>query len=125
MPEFSKELEDFIKQEETAVDRDIHKSDNIQKTDLMNSLYLMLNDKNLEGKTILNNRQVVAISMMNWGGQVYGIDFLKEFVAKFSRYRISGDNGIGRQQLIDIAKAIQLQKEKEHENLMQALSLNR
>jgi hypothetical protein len=92
-----------------------------KKTDLITSLEMLVDDKFLEGKTVLNNRQVTGITMMNWAAQVYDIPFLREFVDKWSRYRISGDNGRGRDEIIKIAQAIQTQQNLEHEHLKELM----
>lgn len=76
-------------------------------SDLIKSLNILVNEKFLEGKTILDNRQVTAISLMYMYGQIYDIPFLKDFVETWTRYRISGDDGRGRKEIIEIAKAIQ------------------
>ena len=81
----------------------------------------MLDDSNIKGKTILDNRQVTAITLMNMYGQTYDIPFLINFVEEWCRYRISGDGGRGREDLIAIAQAIQNSKEKEHNNLLELL----
>lgn len=93
-----------------------------QDTDLIKSLEMLISDKFIEGKTVLNNRQVTAISMMNWAGQVYDIPFLREFVATWVKYRISGDSGRGRDDIIKIAQAIQLNKEVQDKQLQDILS---
>lgn len=92
-----------------------------KKTDLVTSLEMLANDQFIEGKSIFNNEQVLGITMMNWAGQVYDIPFLRNFVNTFPKYRISGDNGRGRKEIIEIAKAIQQQNAEEHERLKQLL----
>lgn len=100
----------------TAIEKDIAITGDRTPSDLILSLNMLLDDKNIKGKTILDNRQVTAITLMNWGGQVYDIPFLNEFVHNWCRYRISGDGGKGRQDLISIAQAIQLERNREFEN---------
>jgi hypothetical protein len=97
----------------TAIEKDIVISGDKSPSDLILSLNMLLDEKNIKGKTILDNRQVTAITLMNWAGQVYDIPFLNEFVHNWCRYRISGDGGKGRQDLISIAQAIQLEKNKD------------
>lgn len=99
----------------TSIEKDIIVSGGKSASDLILSLNMLLDDKNIKGKTILDNRQVTAITLMNWAGQVYDIPFLNEFVHNWCRYRISGDGGKGRQDLISIAQAIQLEKSRERE----------
>jgi hypothetical protein len=99
----------------TSIEKDIIVSSGKSASDLILSLNMLLDDKNIKGKTILDNRQVTAITLMNWAGQVYDIPFLNEFVHNWCRYRISGDGGKGRQDLISIAQAIQLEKSRERE----------
>ena len=77
-----------------------------QDSDLITSLKMLFDEQNIEAKTILTNRQVLALTLMNWAGQVYSIDFLNNFVRNYIKYRISGDKGRGRRDLIEIAKAI-------------------
>lgn len=109
------EVVDSLK-DNTSIERDIAVTGDRQPSDLILSLNMLLDDKNIKGKTILDNRQVTAITLMNWGGQVYDIPFLNEFVHNWCRYRISGDGGKGRQDLIAIAQAIQLERNKDMEN---------
>lgn len=115
------EVVDSLRKDETSIERDIAVTGDRQPSDLILSLNMLLDDKNIKGKTILDNRQVTAITLMNWGGQVYDIPFLNEFVNNWCRYRISGDGGKGRQDLIAIAQAIQLQQNKEMENYREML----
>jgi hypothetical protein len=106
--------------EKSAIDKLVTNSGS-KKSDLLSSLEMLVNESFLEGKTIFNNVQVTAITMMNWGGQVYRIPFLTKFVNSWVRYRISGDNGRGRDDIIKIAQAIQQQQDKEHERFKELL----
>lgn len=106
--------------ESSIIDQLIKKEDK-QKTDLINSLEMLINDKFIEGKTILDNKQVTAITLMNWAGQVYDIPFLRSFVGTWVKYRISGDNGRGRGEIIQIAQAIQLKEQQDIEKMREML----
>lgn len=82
---------------------------------------LLHSPKDIESNTILTNKQVNALSLMNWAGQVYDIEFFKHYVSLFPKYRISGDNGIGRKQTIQIAEAIRKEKMEENNRLFEIL----
>ena len=90
-------------------------------SDLINAIDKLQSQENMEGNTILSNAQVLALSLMNWASQVYDIQFFKHFVSLFPKYRISGDDGRGRKEIIEIAKAIQQEKAQEHERMMEML----
>jgi len=111
----------------TGIERDIDTQENIQFTqqnkssDLLDALKTLHSPTNLESNTILTNRQVVKLTVMNWASQVYDIQFFKHFVSLFPKYRISGDDGRGRKEIIEIANAIRQEKLQEHERMMEAL----
>lgn len=107
--------------QKTSVTKDIQITNEKLPSDLIQSLTMLLDDKNIKGKTILNNRQVTAITLMNWAGQVYDIPFLQEFVYNWCRYRISGDNGKGRSDVIAIAQAIRLERKQERDSALELL----
>ena len=110
----------------SAIERDIQqKGEQINtqsnSSDLIKTLEILSNPNNVEGNTILTNRQVIALSVINWGSQVYDIKFFKSFVKLFPRYRISGDDGRGRKELIQIAEAIQRDKQMQESRFMEML----
>jgi hypothetical protein len=109
----------------TAIDDDIKEEMNIisdrNPSDLMKAFESLSNPNNMESNTILSNKQVIACSTINYLAQVYDIEFFKQFIKVFPRYRISGDDGRGRKELIQIAEAIQRDKENEHNRLMEVL----
>jgi hypothetical protein len=110
----------------SAIERDIQqKGEQIvtqgSSSDLIKTLEILSNPLNVEGNTILTNRQVIALSVINWGSQVYDIKFFKSFVKLFPRYRISGDDGRGRKELIQIAEAIQRDKAQQENRFMEML----
>jgi hypothetical protein len=110
----------------TAVENDIEEKDidiitHDNSSDLIKAMEILSSNKNIESNTILSNKQVNALALMNWAAQVYDIDFFKHYAALFPRYRISGDDGRGRTELIKIAQAIREQKEDEHGRLMELL----
>jgi hypothetical protein len=120
-------IEDKHKKETiSAIERDIQqKGEQIvtqgNSSDLIKTLEILSNPLNVEGNTILTNRQVIALSVINWGSQVYDIKFFKSFVKLFPRYRISGDDGRGRKELIQIAEAIQRDKQLQNNQFMEML----
>lgn len=118
-----KNVENTIIRDTSYIDGLIHESSKKTETDLITSLKMLINNENLEGKTILDNRQVTAITLMNWAGQVYDIPFLNDFVDRWVRYRISGDKGRGRDDIIRIAEAIQRNRDVEHDKLKEIMGL--
>jgi hypothetical protein len=110
----------------SAIEKDIQqKGEQIitqsNSSDLIKTLEILSNPLNVEGNTILTNRQVIALSVINWGSQVYDIKFFKSFVKLFPRYRISGDDGRGRKELIQIAEAIQRDKAEQQQKWIEML----
>jgi len=103
----------------TAIEKDIKQTENMQmlnqdsSNELQKSISILQNPTRIETTTILTNKQVNGLVMMNWAGQVYGISFFKEYASRFPFYRISGDDGRGRKEAIKIAEAIQLNKHDE------------
>lgn len=108
-------IENDIEQDEVQ----ILQKDN--SSDLIHAMEILHSNKNLESNTILTNAQVNALALMNWAGQVYDIDFFKHYVNLFPKYRISGDNGRGRQELIQIAEAIQKDKQEKDNRFLELL----
>lgn len=112
--------------EKTAVQKDIesHEINLIQresKSELIKAMDILHSSENIESNTILTNEQVNALSLMNWASQVYDIEFFKHYVSLFPRYRISGDDGRGRKELIQIAEAIQQAQMEKDNRLMDLL----
>jgi hypothetical protein len=110
----------------TAIEKDIQGKDIefIQKdtsSDLIHAMEILHSNDNLESNTILTNQQVNALACMNWSSQVYGIEFFKHYVALFPKYRISGDDGRGRKELIQIAEAIQRDKAEQNNKFLDLL----
>jgi hypothetical protein len=110
----------------TAIEKDIDRNDlektqNKPSSDLMDALRTLHNPQNIESNTILTNRQVLKLSLMNWASQVYGYRCFKYFIQLFPRYRISGDDGRGRKEVIEIANAIRTEHEQQHERLMEQI----
>ena len=92
-----------------------------EKSELITAMELLKSNENLESNTILSNEQVNGLVIMDWAGHVYDIDFFKRYSKKFPLYRISGDDGRGRKELIEIAKALQVKSEKENEKIWDLL----
>lgn len=110
----------------TAIEKDIHVNDmqlmnEKSSSDLLRAMEILHNPDNLESNTILNNPQVIAMSVINYLAQAYDVNFYKVFVKTFPRYRISGDDGRGRKEMIEIANAIRRDKEEEHQRFMEIL----
>ena len=121
--EFKKDTKRVIP---TAIETDMHKDDmqlisEKGSSDLLRAMEILHNPENLESNTILNNPQVIAMSVINYLAQAYDINFFKVFIKTFPRYRISGDDGRGRKEMIEIANAIRRDKEEEHQRFMEVL----
>lgn len=110
----------------SAIEKDMEQK-NIQflereSSDLLKAIDILQNPKSLETNTILtDNMQVNALSLMNWASQVFDIEFFKQYVSLYPRYKISGDDGRGRRETIQIAEAIRREKIEEHERLLDVL----
>lgn len=119
-------IEKDIEQKKTGIEQEIENKtvqflhrDN--SSDLIRAIELLHSPDNLESNTILTNEQVNALSLMNWASQVYEIQFFKHFISLFPRYRISGDDGRGRKEIIQIAEAIQKEKMEQTNKLIDVL----
>lgn len=119
MKEKYHDIETSVLQDEQ--DNDAKYEQNEHSSDLIKAMEILQSSKNIEGTTILNNIQVNALTMMNWASQVFDIEFFKHYVSLFPRYRISGDDGRGRKDLIQIAEAIRREKEEDHDRFMEIL----
>jgi len=107
------------KMKTAAVDDMISLERDDTTSDLVRAMDILRNNENLESNTILNNLQVNGLSLMNWAAQVYDIEFFKHYVATYPKYRISGDDGVGRKQLIQIAEAIQRNEAMREERMFE------
>lgn len=110
----------------TAIEKDIEKGNvsNIRQdnsSELIQAMQILHSSDNIESNTILTNKQVNALSLMNWAAQVYAINFFKHYVSLFPKYRISGDDGRGRTELIQIASAIQQAQQNKDDRLFDML----
>lgn len=105
----------------TSVQDDLIKS-NDKKSDLQETIDTLMNDKYKRRKTILNNEQVPLITSLDVIAQIYDMPFLKAWVDWYAEWRTSGDNGIGRQNIVDIAK---WNSEKENARYTDMLSIIR
>jgi hypothetical protein len=115
----NKEVRTSIEQD--IQDRNVQIFNNEHSSDLLKAMEFLHSQKNIEGNTILTNNQVIALTLINWASQVYDISFFKHFVSMFPKYRISGDDGRGRKELIEIANAIQREKQAEQEKYLELL----
>jgi len=87
----------------SAVLDDIQKEEK-EVSDFSKVVDILLNDKYKRRKTILNNTQVAYITSLDVVAQIYDITFLKHWVNGYAEWRTSGDNGKGRQDIVDISK---------------------
>ena len=103
--------------------QDFEKED--RSSDLVKAMNILRNNDNIESNTILDNFQVNGLSLMNWAAQVYDFEFFKHYVSIFPKYRISGDDGRGRKELIQIAEAVQRDKLEQNKQLFELLGHRR
>jgi len=94
-------------------------------SDLVKAMDILKNNDNIESNTILDNFQVNGLSLMNWAAQVYDFEFFKHYVSIFPKYRISGDDGRGRKELIEIASAVQQNQQEQNQRMMDLLGHRR
>jgi hypothetical protein len=109
----------MVKEIKTAVEKDLMDMGNKPESDLIKAMTILHSNENLESNTILDNFQVNGLALMNWASQVYDIQFFKHYVALFPKYRISGDDGRGRKELIQIAEAIQRDKAMQQDRMLE------
>ena len=128
MKEKKSSITNDIKNIPTSIQNDINTNSNdIQfvkdknNSDLITAINILHSSENIESNTILTNEQVNGLSLMNWAGQVYNIEFFKQYVSLFPKYRISGDDGRGRSEIIEIANAIQREKIAENNRIIDIL----
>lgn len=96
-----------------------------KSSDLVKAMDILKNNDNIESNTILDNFQVNGLSLMNWAAQVYDFEFFKHYVSIFPKYRISGDDGRGRKELIEIASAVQQNQQEQNQRMMDLLGHRR
>jgi len=118
--------ENLNKNTPNAVEKDINKDEmhiigERNSSDLLRAMEMLDNPDNLESNTILNNPQVIAMSVINYLAQAFDISFFKAFVKTFPRYRISGDEGRGRKEKIEIANAIRRDQQEDHQRFLESL----
>lgn len=116
----------YSDKQKTAIENDIEHEkvqylEHDNSSDMLKIMGLLQNPPNIESNTILTNEQVNGLSLMNMYGQIYDIQFFKQYVSLFPRYRISGDDGRGRKELIKIAEAIQKEKMETQERMLEFL----
>ena len=110
----------------TAIESDMKDFQTEDKSsDLVKAMNILRNNDNIESNTILDNFQVNGLSLMNWAAQVYDFEFFKHYVAIFPKYRISGDDGRGRKELIQIAEAVQRDKMEQNKQMLELLGRRR
>lgn len=90
-------------------------------SDFWKTINTLMDDNFYERKTILNNRQVPKISVLTVLAQIYDVEFLKNFIPNYARWRTSGDSGKGRQDIVDICKAKQQAMSDQSEAMLEAL----
>lgn len=118
----------MLSKQKTSIENDIdqEKVQYLQKdnsSDMLKAMEILQNPPNIESNTILtDNEQVNALTLMNWAGQVYEIDFFIRYANSYPRYKISGDDGRGRREIIQIAEAIRRDEMEKHNNLMEVLT---
>jgi len=86
----------------TSIDDDIH-HDGKEPSDFTQAVSLLSGKKHKRRLTILNEYQIPFLTSLDVIAQVYDIPFLKSWVDNYTEYRTSL-NGIGRTQIVDIAK---------------------
>lgn len=115
----SKELKTAI--ERDIQDKDIQFMEKDNNSDLIQAMKMLHSTDNIESNTILEPEQVNGLVLMDWAGNTYDIEFLKNYARKYPVYRVSGDGGRGRKEIIEIAKAIQMDKADQNNKMLEML----
>lgn len=105
----------------TSVIDELFKENENKRSDFSETVYLLLNDKFKRRKTILSDRQVSLLTSFDVIAQVYDVDFLKLWVDWFAEWKTSGNNGIGRKDIVEISKYNYAEKQKQNSELMELL----
>lgn len=114
------------KELKTAIEKDIEQK-NIQflekdnNSDLIQAMKMLHSNENIESNTVLTQEQVNGLVMMDWAGNTYNIEFFKNYSKKFVKYVISGNDGRGRKEIIQIAEAIQKDKAEQNKQMIDLL----
>ena len=106
---------------QSSVLDDIVQADGSEQSDFSKVVDILLNDNYKRRKTILNNSQVAKITTIDVISQIYDVQFLREWVHNFAEWRTSGDNGKGRQDIVEISKFHYNQMQDDRRDLMDAL----
>lgn len=101
----------------TAVFQDIQRGLAKEHSDFKEAVDILMNDKFKRRKTILDNRQVFTLSILDVLSQLYDIQFIKDWISYYAEWRTSGDNGKGRQDIVDIAKSHILTEQQDKNGL--------
>ena len=115
----SKDMKNAIEQD--LEDGTINILDKDSNSDLIQAMRILHSNENIESNTILTQEQVNGLVMMDWAGNTYNIEFFKNYAKKFVKYVISGSDGRGRKELIQIAEAIQKDKAIQNQTMLEAL----
>lgn len=116
-----------MSKQKTAIENDIEQKDIqlIEKdnnSDMLKAMDILQNPKNIETNTILSDNMMVnALTMMNWAGQVFQMDCLTQYANTYPKWKISGDDGRGRREIIQIAEAIRREKIEEQNRFIDIL----
>lgn len=103
----------------TSVDDDIIRQRE-EKSDFTQALEILTDNTHRRRKTILHEYQIPFLTSLDVIAQVYDIPFLKAWVNNYSEYRTSVE-GIGRQQIVDIAKFRHEANERDKEKMFEML----
>jgi hypothetical protein len=90
------------------------------ETDLAKVCETLLNEKWFRRKTILNLRVMATITTLDTIAQIYDIAWLRDWLRKYCEYMTSQE-GVGRQQIVDITKFSIDKKAESDRNMMEAL----
>jgi len=103
-----------------AVVNDLIPVNSDKKSDLSNVVDILLNDDYSKRKTILAKKQIATLTTLDVLGQIYDIQFLKEWVQSYSEWRTSSE-GQGRKDVVDITKFRLEQEDKRQQELLNAM----
>lgn len=101
----------------SSISDDVHAELKSEKSDILKTSELLLNELFWRRKTNLSERQIATFTTLDTIAQVFEIDFLKEWCKNYAEF-LTSKKGQGRQDIVDIVKFNYAEKKQERDELL-------